>query len=106
MTRKGLREEWRLRLADFDGSGLTQREWCAEKGVALHQFAYWRRQLKEADGGQPASGEWCQVSLLPVGTPQAVGLTVRVGPAAIEVSPGFDPSLLQAIVQTLAEVRL
>lgn len=40
------RGEWERLMARFDASGLTQRAFCMEQGVAYSSFCYWRKQLR------------------------------------------------------------
>lgn len=45
---------WSRHIAQWEGSGLTQREFCANHGLALSTFQWWRRRL--CDSGQRTSG--------------------------------------------------
>ena len=33
-------------VEEFGASGLTRREFCSQRGIALTTFDYWRRQLR------------------------------------------------------------
>jgi hypothetical protein len=41
---------WSRRIGQWKGSGLTQRAFCAKRGLALSTFQWWRRRLADADG--------------------------------------------------------
>jgi hypothetical protein len=104
------RELWRERLSALAGSGLTQKQWCEQNGVPVHQLAYWKQRLAGSEpAGTRASGvEWCTTQLVPGGDSVARDLggkrhlEVRVGGACIEVRTGFDPVLLAGVVRALA----
>ena len=53
--RDGVRSFWRGHSEAWELSGLTQREYCSQHGLALKSFGNWRGQLKrEAMAGQRA----------------------------------------------------
>jgi hypothetical protein len=91
------RAHWRSVLDDHRDSGLTIAAFCAARGISTHTFSYWRtRQI-----APPASEvEWLSQPE-PV-VPCLPSLTLRIGGAAIDVAPGFDPSLLRDIVTALS----
>jgi hypothetical protein len=123
MGNEALREQWRARLKLFARSKQTVSVWCAQHDVSVHQFYYWRRRLEEATlqpakatSAKATSGDnWLAVAVVPdvavmpeasagpppAGPPSAGGVTIRVGAATIEVSPGFDRALLRTVVQAL-----
>lgn len=39
---------WSGRVAQWEGSGRSQREFCATHGLALSTFQWWRRRLADA----------------------------------------------------------
>lgn len=45
---------WSGRVSQWESSDLTQREFCANHGLALSTFQWWRRRL--ADAGERTSG--------------------------------------------------
>ena len=113
MSQESKQELWVGRLADYAASGLSQKQWCAQHDVALHQFAYWRQRLNGTGPGNETSkagpAAWCAVQLLPKDNqPKAnhSGVTVRVGGASIVVEPGFDANLLRAVVEALVQGSL
>src|SRR5437879_1605864 len=103
-AREELAQEWRERLQDFAESEMTVQAWCNFNRVSLHQYYYWSRRLAAADTKQPTNGHWLAVNLMdtpPVPTTPG-GVTIRIAGAAIEVTPGFDPGMLRAVVRALA----
>ena len=106
------RELWRERLSALSGSGLTQKQWCEQNGVPVHQLAYWKQRLADSGrAGTSVSGvEWCATQLIPSADSVARDLDgkrameVRVGAACIQVRSGFDPVLLAGVVRALATI--
>ena len=41
---------WSRRVAQWEGSGLSQREFCANHGLALSTLQWWRRRLTDSEG--------------------------------------------------------
>ena len=41
--------EWGHLLASYEASSQTQREFCAEHGIAYSSFCYWRKRLRRVD---------------------------------------------------------
>jgi transposase-like protein len=47
------RAEWKQILSDYEASGLTQRRFCDEHGVAYSSFCNWRKRLSQENGASP-----------------------------------------------------
>ena len=103
-TREELAQEWRERLQDFAESEMTVQAWCRFNRVTIHQYYYWRRRLAAANTDQAVKGNWIAVPVVDTLAPPSLpsGITLRIAGAEIEVTPGFDPSILRAVVQALA----
>lgn len=102
-AREALAQEWRIRLEDFAESEMTVQAWCDFNRLSTHQYYYWRRRLA-AKTDKAANARWMAVDVLdtpPVSTPPSA-ITLHIAGAAIEVSPGFDATLLRAVVGALA----
>ena len=48
-------EYWRDQSEDWEISGLTQAEFCSERGLSLPGFRWWRWKLKQQDRGSASS---------------------------------------------------
>jgi transposase-like protein len=48
---------WRERLARFDDSNLTVKQFCRQEGVSNPSFYQWRKRLKKGHSGTKAVGE-------------------------------------------------
>ncbi|MBW4085838.1 IS66 family insertion sequence element accessory protein TnpB [Paenibacillus sp. S150] len=99
MTKAEQRQyEWTERIRDYRSSGLTMSVWCEAQGLTLHQLKYW---LRKIDSSQPRSStpSFIPVTVSPRSSPPA--LTLRIGPASLDVQEGFSPELLRQVVQAL-----
>lgn len=38
-------------VGEFEGSGMTQREFSTSKGIGFHKFGYWYRKFKKGESG-------------------------------------------------------
>jgi transposase-like protein len=100
MEDTALQQLWRQRIAECEQSGMSVRQWCLQHDLTSNRFYEWRKRLGrlEDTAAEPAGWTRLQVAdALPASRP----LTVRVGAAAIDVVPGFDPAHLRAIVRAL-----
>jgi transposase len=41
------KDQWRERIADQQGSGLSVREYCKQQGVGEHALYYWRKRMRD-----------------------------------------------------------
>jgi transposase-like protein len=90
---------WRAHIEAWERSELTQREYCAQHGLAERGFYRWRRKHKEAMAAANAALTLVPVS---VGAP-ATGAVVRLhspGGWRIEV-PGGNASWLAEFLKHL-----
>ena len=98
MEREQRAREWASRIEAFRASGMTQRQWAGEQGLSEDRVSYWYRKL-----GRPPESlvepTWVPLTAT---TPDVSSLRLRVGPVEIDVATGFDPQLLQAVIQTVA----
>ena len=101
-TKAELRQKWEARIADFKASGQSGAAWCAANDIRPNQLWYWLKKLKFADNSTNTPTQWMSVELNDMDpTNLGKGLLIKVGPAVIEVQPGFNPSLLKEVVQAL-----
>lgn len=102
MTKSELRQEWEARIADFRASGQSGAAWCAAHNIKPNQLWYWLKKFRSAENPSNTQTQWMSVQidekLSPTGKSR---LLIKVGPAVIEVQPGFNPALLKEVVQAL-----
>jgi hypothetical protein len=106
MSRFELHKEWVKEMSEFQASGQTATAWCADRGINIHRFRYWTRKLRTSQRGE-STGEirWLSVKMAePTNEPDDT-LTVVIGDVSIVVRPGFNPTFLKQVVQTLADVQ-
>jgi len=104
MTKAEREALWETRIAEYRMSGQSVREWCAaHEGISPRQLWYWLRKFKDRNGVTPGkSNRWLPVEISNQSfIEEDHTLLVKIGPANIEVKPGFDPALLSQIVRVL-----
>lgn len=119
MPKRDLTKEkyWRRVFRQWQRSGLTGRDFCAQHGLPEANFYTWRRALARRDQEQRATTpRLVPPSILARPAPAFVQLALPAGsaaPAAIEVvvatgrrlrvSPGFDADLLRQLLRVVEE---
>jgi len=105
MTHTERRQQWKARIEAYKASGLSAREFCRQQNITTRQLYYWIRKetLKEQAGN---TVQWLPVSL---SSKEDISLsdfltvlTVKVGPAVIEVREGVNEKLLLQVVKVLS----
>lgn len=101
--------EWEPRVRDYWQSGLKAAEWCTLSGLSIHKLRYWIAKVNEVfDAGesnptktadQNACFGWAAVEI--VDTNKSSGIAIFIGTARIEVTSGFDKSLLSDVLQVV-----
>ena len=83
-------EQWRERIAAFEASGNTVRQFCKENDIAEHSFYSWRRRLRQngpvrfalverSKGHEPSAAETSMELVFPTGERLRIGSGVDVG---------------------------
>ncbi len=98
---KSPNREWRSLVRDYRASGQTQAAWCAENNINIHSLRYWLRKGKTTSA-QTDSLQWLSLSIRDMDDVKENSLTVKIGPAAIDVKPGFDSQLLSQVARVLS----
>jgi hypothetical protein len=103
-AREALAQEWRERFDDFAESEMTVQDWCDFNRLSIHQYYYWRRRLAPTQPQPPANPSFLALDIVDTPPFPAApgGVTIRIAGAAIEVTSGFDPAMLRAVVGALA----
>ena len=100
---------WMSRISDLASSGLTQSQWCQEKGFSVSTLRYWMRKLREPE--EQDSTNWLQVDIpedghvasLPVSSNAAPGgLKITCGKYTVEFPSGYDVSSMAAVLKLLS----
>ena len=99
MVTQDKRQLWEERVRAYLASGQTQKAWCLEQGIPVHQLRYWLRKFK-AEHVQVSSGSGRWVSL-PASIRTGSGVSLRIGGVILEVERGFDQDVLVDVIRSL-----
>ncbi len=89
--------------AECDASGLSQREFCEQRGVPLKTLVrYLARYRREQCGGKPGP-RWVAVEVAAKDGDSAELSIVLAGERRIEVRRGFDTETLRRLVTALEQ---
>ena len=106
---------WRRLLCQWRHSGLTGRDFCAERGLSEASFYAWRREITQRDQQPAAPTKKVMPPAADAAVPAFVKVTLDTSapPSAIEVvlaqgrwlrvGPGFDADLLRQLLRVLEE---
>ena len=93
---------WAERVAECRGSGMSVRTWCRENEISEKTYYYWQRRLYQQ---MVSTTEAVSFAEIPRGlqTGQCTGAAAKIilSGATIEVYPGAEAPMIQAILQTL-----
>jgi len=122
MPRAGERDQhkerfWRRLIGQWQRSGLTARDFCAQRGVSEPSFYAWRRTIRQRDqqgrrqpGRKGAGRTGTQPVFVPVhvvpAAPAAVAVALEIvlgQGRLVRVPPGFDAMTLRQLLTVLEE---
>jgi hypothetical protein len=103
MDRQILRNEWKARIADYQSSDMTIKEWCQKQNLNYSQFHYWMRKFKGAESKTEPSTQWLSVDISDQVAEMEPGIFIRVKGVSVEIKPHFNPDLLLQVIRTLKE---
>ncbi|MDO9020610.1 MAG: hypothetical protein Q8S73_13550 [Deltaproteobacteria bacterium] len=93
-------QRWRERVGAWRASGLTAEAFASGEAFSASTLRWWSSRL----GRAPAVSFLELVPRPAAAAPEpSRDLVVEVGPARVRVAPGFDPTLLAAVIRALAE---
>ncbi len=92
-------QRWRERVGAWRASGLTAEAFASGKAFSASTLRWWSSRL-----GRAPSVPFLELVPRPAAAPDSPrDLVIEVGAAPVRVAPGFDPTLLAAVVRVLAE---
>lgn len=97
------RQRWLERIKAWQDSDQSQKAFCKEHQLGYASFRRWRRILK-AEDAKAAVSPGQPVRFLPVNVQAPIPLNLMIhlrDDLRIEVAPGFDPQLLQQLIELL-----
>ena len=92
-------ELWGQRIADWQASGLSQRAFCQQQGLAISTFCVWLRKIRQIGEEPPKAGS----AFLPMviqDQPERGSTTVAVNANGLS----FDCSVMQ-LAQLITELN-
>lgn len=100
---RAAREYWSGEVQPWQDSGLTQKEYCKQKGISHERFGAWKRRFERE--GQSHSGA---IVAIPSGIVSSalfsmrptLGLVVKEQ-YRVEIPDSFSPVTLEAVLQIL-----
>ena len=102
-NRQANRQRWFDRIEDWKQSGQTQKAFCEQHQLGLGSFQRWRGIFMGGEKPKASSA----VSFLPVKVTLAPASSLALvidDDLRIEIPAGFDPVILQQVVQALQAV--
>lgn len=102
MTEKQNEQEWKTKIEEFKKSGLTQTQWCKEKGINLRNFNRWYNLLKNQVPNDKEKTNWIPLKIEKKDMNSS--LNIKIGKATIEVPEEFNRKLLSDIIQVVIEI--
>lgn len=102
---KNKREFWSSHIEGWKSSGVSQKRYCRQHGLAVSTFQWWHSRLKAALV-DPTSLALVPVSQQVVRSSlnrgQGAAVRIRIGQFAIEIEQGFDRSVLAEVIEVFA----
>ena len=102
---RATREEWAVRIARWERSGLTRAQFAARERLNARTLSFWKWKLRAAVSARPAARAVSFVELVgttPSGSP--LELVLQAG-YRISVAPGFDAATLRTLLTALETPR-
>ena len=101
LGRRRSREEADRLAAEYEASGLSQREFCDQRGVPLKTFARYLARYRREQAGESRLPQWVAVEVAAKHGDSAGLSVVLAGGRRIEVQPGFDAETLRRLMVEL-----
>lgn len=97
-------EYWQQQISDWKTSGLSQKQYCLNRSLALSTFCYWKSRINNPKSTAPTFFP-LTIPTSPPDPPDA-GLALLVGPKRfkIEIKEGFSQIALKKIIATLEQL--
>jgi hypothetical protein len=102
-SRRRSREEANRLAADYEESGLTQREFCEQRGVSLKALVRYLARYRREQRGKNQRPQWVAVEVGAKRGDVAELSIVLAGGRRIEISRGFDVETLLRVVEALEQ---
>ena len=97
-------QQWAQVVEQCSKSGLSNREYCRQNGIAEKTYYYWLRRLREAAAQQMQNPTLVHLDAEPEAPEEssAAGIIhLRVKGAEMMIPSGVDAATIQAVIQAL-----
>lgn len=103
MASNDKRQLWTQRITDYRNSGMTASNWCEDNEIILSQLRYWLLKFKKENTLLESNGtNWVSVDFSnSLSNPKERTITVKIGPATIELNKNFDKDVFTDVVKVL-----
>jgi transposase-like protein len=104
-------KHWREVIQEYEGSGMTVREFCAKRQMNESQLYFWKRELQRRDEAKRTARPAKREAMLPVevvvdASKPMPRIEILVDDSfRVAVEPGFDPHTLGEVLQVLEQRR-
>ena len=93
---------WAERIAECRSSGKSVRAWCRENEISEKTYYYWQRRLYQQMVSTAERVDFAEIPRgVQIGQCSGAAAKISLSRATIEVYPGADAQMIQAILQTL-----
>jgi hypothetical protein len=103
-SQESKRDYWQHQIKTWERSGLSQKQYCHSRSLALSTFCYWKRRLNNQ---QPATPKFYPLAI-PASPlePTESSLMILVGPKQfqVQIKKDFSPATLKKLIATLEQL--
>jgi len=107
MPRRPTSEEWIALLAEFEQSGLQQKEFCAKHDLSLSAFQYWmyRKAKRHSESAPKISESFVPFEVVgsaaPMARPGAAIEIALAGGVLVRLAAGTEPRYVGELLRAL-----
>lgn len=101
LKRKEKEAYWSAKIKEYQNSGVALSEWCQTTEIAVHSMKYWLR--KQSPVNHTADQETNWVACV-VEESLEHSISLKVNHVDIEVTSGYDETLLLQVIRTLHQI--
>lgn len=95
---------WQQQIKTWKRSGLSQKQYCRSRSLALSTFCYWKKKLNNE---KPATPKFYPLTIpQSLEEPTESSLMVLVGPKQfqVQIKKDFSPAALKKLIATLEQL--
>ena len=97
--------EWKLKIEQYQASGLCGKTWCSQQGVKYRQFRYWKRKFKVENSREDLDNSSTNSFVeLKESSNASTRIRLECKGIILHVSKQFDASTLSECLMLLREI--